>query len=109
MDHLPFLLYRFPQGRKDAYNSNYESGATDWLRHRVIGKTTLREGRTVVKLEAVDGKADATISDGPKLRVDHIILATGYKVDVNKVDDDSFRAPRRDPDRHGDSRPESLV
>jgi len=85
LDHMPYVFYRFPQEWKDAYNSNYESGATDWLRNRVIGKITLREGRTVTRLEVVDGRIDATISDGATLRVDHIILATGYRVDVKKL------------------------
>jgi len=82
---MPFFFYRFPQERKDSYNSNYESGANSWLRDRVIGKATLREGRTVAKLEVVDGKVDASISDGAKVRADHILLATGYKVDINKL------------------------
>src|SRR5207249_1424172 len=41
LDHLPYLFYQFPQVWKDSYNSNYESGATDWLRNRVIGKVTV--------------------------------------------------------------------
>src|SRR2546427_10582169 len=84
-DHMPFLFYRFPQQRKDSYNSNYHSGATDWLRDGVIGKVTLREGQTVAKLKGMEGKLDATISDGATLSADHIILATGYKVDISRL------------------------
>ena len=84
-DHMPFLFYRFPQQRKDSYNSNYHSGATDWLRDGVIGKVTLREGQTVAKLKVMEGKLDATISDGATLSADHIILATGYKVDISRL------------------------
>jgi len=84
-DHMPYLFYRFPQDWKDAYNRRYESGATDWLRDRVIGKVTLRERGTVAKVEPVDGKVDVTVSDGAKLRADHIILATGYRVDINRL------------------------
>src|SRR2546425_2057696 len=82
---MPFFFYRFPQERKDRYNGNYFSGATDWLRNRVIGKATLRESRTVVTMKAVDGKVEATIADGATVRADHVILATGYKVDVNAL------------------------
>jgi cation diffusion facilitator CzcD-associated flavoprotein CzcO len=85
LDHMPFLFYRLPQAWKDSYNAQYHSGATDWLRDRVIGKVTLREGQTVANLEVVGGKLDATISDGAKVRADHILLATGYKVDINKL------------------------
>jgi len=85
LDHMPFLFYRFPQDWKDSYNSNYESGATDWLRDRVIGKVTLREWQTVTRCDAVDGKVDVTLSDGATVRADHILLATGYRVDLAKL------------------------
>jgi hypothetical protein len=85
LEHMPFLFYRFAQESKDKYNSNYRSGATDWLRNRVIGKAKLREGQTVVTMQAVDGKAEVTIADGTKLRIDHVLQATGYKVDINKL------------------------
>jgi cation diffusion facilitator CzcD-associated flavoprotein CzcO len=85
LDHFPYFFYRFPQDKKDSYNSNYESGASSWLRDRVIGKVTVREDRTVTNVEVVDGRIDATISDGTKARVDHILMATGYKVDLNRL------------------------
>jgi hypothetical protein len=85
LDLMPFFFYRFPQEWKDAYNSQYESGATDWLRTRVIGKAALHAGRTMTKLEVVDGKIDATMSDGGTVRTDHIVLATGYRVDINRL------------------------
>lgn len=84
-DKLPFLFYRFSQPWKDSYNAIYHSGATDWLRHRVIGKVKLHEGRTVAKLEVARGRLQATLSDGANVNADHIILATGYTVDVTKL------------------------
>lgn len=85
LEYIPYLFYRFPQQKKDRYNSNYTSGAADWLRDRVIGKAVLHEGHAVVKMEVVDGKIDATISDGAKVKADHILLGTGYEVDINKL------------------------
>jgi len=93
-DQRPWLFYRFPVRWKDSYNAIYHSGATHWLKHRVVGKVTLREGRTVAKLKVTQGKLDATISDGAKVKADHILLATGYKVDITKLTmiDPSLRA-----------------
>ncbi len=85
LDHMPYLFYKFPQEWKDSYNSNYESGATDWLRTRVIGKVTLHESRTVTRWNAVDGKLDVTLSDGARVQADHVLLATGYRVDLTKL------------------------
>jgi cation diffusion facilitator CzcD-associated flavoprotein CzcO len=93
-DQMPWLFYRFPQRWKDSYNAIYHSGAAAWLQGRVIGKVTLREGRTVAKLEVAHGKLDATISDGAKVSAHHIVLATGYTVDLTKLTmiDPSLRA-----------------
>ena len=93
-DQWPWLFYRFPLGWKDSYNAIYHSGATHWLKDRVVGKVTLHEGQTVAKLEMARGKLDATISDGAKVSVDHMILATGYTVDITKLPmiDPSLRA-----------------
>ncbi len=78
LDHFPYFFFRFPQARKDSYNAAYHAGATDWLRNRVIDKVTLREGQTVTRVAA-------TVSDGGTLRADHILLATGYTVDISKL------------------------
>jgi FAD-dependent urate hydroxylase len=85
LDHMPYLFYRFPQDWKDSYNSIYESGATYWLRDRVKGKVGIREDRTVTKCAAVDGKINLTLSDGESLPVDHVVQATGYKVDLSRL------------------------
>jgi len=85
LDHMPYFFYRFPQAWKDSYNAQYHSGATDWLRDRVIGNVILREGQTVTNLKVVEGKLDVAISDGANVRADHILLATGYQVDVSRL------------------------
>ena len=84
-DRMPYLFYRFPQQWKDAYNASYHSGATDWLRTRVLGKVMLHERQTVTQLTVVKDKAVATISDGAELSADHILLATGYTVDIDRL------------------------
>lgn len=85
LDHMPYLFHRLPQSWKDWYNGNYESGATDWLRDRVIGKVTLRPGRTVARVTVAAGRVDATLADGLTLRADHVVLATGFKVNLERL------------------------
>jgi cation diffusion facilitator CzcD-associated flavoprotein CzcO len=86
LDHLPYLFYRLPTKIKErALRVYYAATAADWLRKRVIGKATLHDGRTVVELKVVDGKVDLTLSNGEQVRADHLILATGYKVDLEKL------------------------
>jgi cation diffusion facilitator CzcD-associated flavoprotein CzcO len=84
-DHLPYLFYRFPQAWKDRYNGIYPPGANDWLRNRVIGKVTVHEGQTVTNLVVAGEKIAAALSDRTRLTADHVLLATGYRVDINRL------------------------
>src|SRR5438309_8120319 len=45
----------------------------------------MRERRTVAALEVAHGKLAVTISEGAKVSADHILLATGYTVDISKL------------------------
>ncbi len=61
-----------------------------FMKDRVIGKVPLFSGRTVEHTEMHNGKVHlrtARHQDGAKetLEVDHVIAATGYKVDVNRI------------------------
>lgn len=51
----------------------------------MIGKATLHEGHTVTCLDPMVGRVEATISDGETVKADHILLATGYRVDITKL------------------------
>lgn len=82
LDHAPYLFYRFPQPWKDSYNADYRSGSSHWLRDRIIGKVSVREEEMIVSVAAVDGKVEARLSDDSTTTADHIMLATGFRVDL---------------------------
>lgn len=86
LEYMPYLFHRLPQERKDRYtSSHYNAAGSDWLRDRVIGKVELHEGRRVEKAQAVDNGLELTLSDNKALTVDHLMLATGYQVDINRL------------------------
>ena len=85
LDHFPYAFYRLPQWYKDSWNSDYRSGASDWLHARVVGKVTVREGQTVDRLSASGDRVEAVLSNGDVVTVDHVMLATGYRVDLNRL------------------------
>lgn len=86
LEYLPYLFYRFPQARKDRYlGSHYNAAASDWLRERVIGKIDLREKQKVTAMQAAEGGVAVTLSTGEQLQVDHVMLSTGYGVDLRKL------------------------
>jgi cation diffusion facilitator CzcD-associated flavoprotein CzcO len=86
LEHAPYLFYRLPRVRKDRALAAYLPAAVSaWLRDRVLGKVTVHEGRTVVRMDVVDDALEATLSDGVHLGADHVILATGYRIDVTRL------------------------
>jgi len=86
LDHMPYLFHRLSADAKSrALRAYYTATASQWLKDRVIGKAVLHEGHTVAKMDVVDGKVEATISDGETVSADHVILATGYKVDLGRL------------------------
>ncbi len=56
-----------------------------WLPPRLASvKTTT--GRTVQSAKAVGGEVQLTLDDGTERRVDHVLLGTGYNVDISRYD-----------------------
>ena len=88
LDHAPYAFFQLSQRFKDHYNGYYSSGAADWLRDRILGKVTLHEGRTVSRIATTSGNGTsvcATLSDGRRLTTDHVMLATGFRIDLRKL------------------------
>lgn len=86
LDHLPYAFYRFPQERKDRiFRNYYNAAASDWLQPRVFGKVNVREGQKVTQMQAAGNGVEVVLSNGDVLTVDHVMLATGYLVNVNNL------------------------
>lgn len=54
-----------------------------WLPERLT-EVTLSLGRTVVAAERAGQKVDLTLDDGTTRSVDHVLLGTGYEIDVRR-------------------------
>jgi thioredoxin reductase len=86
LEHLPYLFYRFSQERKDRYIGGCGvPAASEWLRDRVLGKVAVHDGESVVGITAMDGALDVAFSGGGKVRADHVLLGTGYAVDIDRL------------------------
>jgi len=86
LEHLPYMFYRFSQEKKDRYNGNhYKAAGADWLRNRVIGCVTLHEGHKILSMKEADDGVQVALSDGAAMKADHILLCTGYRVDVRNL------------------------
>jgi hypothetical protein len=84
LDRMPSAFYHLPQWAKDRYNLS-ASGAAASLRHRIAGKVSLHEAQTILAIDAKGDAVVATTLDGKTLRADHVMLATGYGVDLDKL------------------------
>jgi hypothetical protein len=56
-------------------------GAAAWLYPRVSG-VRITTGRSVVSTRPLDGRACLELDDGSRRSVDHVLLATGFRMDV---------------------------
>lgn len=63
-----------------------------WLPSRLAGDRVALHPNSIVArcVERPDGDIDVTLADGAELRVDHVLLATGYRPDLRRV---SYLAP----------------
>ena len=80
---LPHLLQR------DVTRRALAPGASLWLGPR-LGGVTMSAGRHVVAAARREGRVNLRLDDGSSRTVDHVLLATGYRVDIRRY---PFLAP----------------
>jgi len=85
LEKRPYTFYRLTQHLKDRHNSHWAASAAAWLKDRVVDKTVLHEGQEIVSLNVRNDHVDVTLSNASMIRADHILLATGYGVDINRL------------------------
>jgi len=86
----PNLVYHVPMGLKDRIRTRaVRSAGAPWLIPR-LQDVKISTGRTVTSAKEVDGEVQLLLDDGSERRVDHVLMATGYRVDIAKY---KFLAP----------------
>jgi thioredoxin reductase len=95
---LPQVFYRLPRHlRARAVRSHVHAAGGWYMREKVEGRVPQLLGQQVVRAEAVAGRVRLTLA-GPggtdrRLDCDHVIAATGYRVDAGRLSffDDAIR------------------
>jgi cation diffusion facilitator CzcD-associated flavoprotein CzcO len=86
----PMLVRILPRPvQRDATRRALAPGASLWLRPR-LGDLVIRAGRHVVSATRRDGGVNLRLDDGSSRTVDHVLMATGYRVDIRRY---PFLAP----------------
>jgi hypothetical protein len=81
---MPYLFRVFPRQVQDvtAYRAIRPAGS-GWLIPRLAG-VPITLGRKVVSAAATESQVRLELDDGAERLVDHVLLATGYRVDVRR-------------------------
>jgi cation diffusion facilitator CzcD-associated flavoprotein CzcO len=78
----PTLVRALPRAiQRDATRRSLTAGASLWLRPR-LGDLVMSMGRHVAHAAERDGRASLRLDDGTTRSVDHVLLATGYRIDI---------------------------
>jgi cation diffusion facilitator CzcD-associated flavoprotein CzcO len=84
VNELPGVLHAAPAAVRRQVNArSLRAGATAWLKPRFAG-VTLSTGRTILAAIAVGDRVRLHLDDGPRT-FDHVLLGTGYRIDVAKL------------------------
>lgn len=80
-------LYRFlPRRLQDSWRTkSIRPNGVGWLKPRLRG-ASIRTGLAVVSATARRNQVELQLSDGSDRVVDHVLMATGYRVDVRKYE-----------------------
>ncbi|HEY1805470.1 MAG TPA: FAD-dependent oxidoreductase [Terracidiphilus sp.] len=80
----PNLMYPFPMGLKDRIRKRaVRSAGAPWLISRLDGvKITLET--SVLSAKEIGDDVELRLSDGSERRVDHVLAATGYDVNISR-------------------------
>jgi thioredoxin reductase len=88
LEHFPYLFQRLPRSTKDRLldgpGRNGPIGAA-WLKPRIEGKVFLHELQHVQAVREMDDGVVLSLSNNEKLKADHVILGTGYHLDIRKL------------------------
>ena len=80
----PNLFTRLPRDSQQRIAQRcIRPAGSHWLRARLAG-TPLTFGRTVTRAEPLAGRVELTLDDGSHRTIDHVLLGTGFRVDLTR-------------------------
>jgi thioredoxin reductase len=83
---FPLLLRRFPFRLRDAMHRRaVRPAGAKWLRPRVEGAVRITSNTSVRGARVRAGRLVLELSDGSTRAVDHLLLGTGYRPDIEQI------------------------
>lgn len=93
LNEAPGIIHRYSQARRDRHNErSLRATAILWLRKR-LADVPVHQGRRLLDAQRIGDKVALTLDNGTR-RYDHVLCATGYRIDVAHMGllDPSLRA-----------------
>ncbi len=88
LEYFPYAFQQLPRETKDRLlrgRASYGPAGAHWLKDRIVNNVRLHELQHVQKIKEIDDGVALTLSNNDTLKADHLILGTGYQVDVKKL------------------------
>lgn len=86
LEKYPYAFQRLPQPTRDhLLETRHGPAGADWLKPRILNNVTIHEQVQVEKIEEAHGQAKVALSNGRMLEGDHVIFATGYQADIQRL------------------------
>ncbi len=87
LEHFPYAFWRLSRTAKNKLllgRGRYGPAGAPWLKPRIDGKISIHQ-QHVQSMKELDDGVSLSLSDNTTLKADHVILATGYRVDTKKL------------------------
>jgi len=88
LEKFPYTFQQLPRTTKERLlrgRGRYGPAGAHWLKDRIINKVKLHELQQVQKVKEADDGVMLSLSNDEKLKADHVILGTGYRMDIKKL------------------------
>jgi len=89
ISELPTWFHRLPLATRDRiFRTSWGPSGAWWLKDRVVGKIPVLTSHTISQAAEKNGRLQVTVQNAgatSALETDHIIAATGYKVDLGNL------------------------
>ena len=85
LENLPYAFHALPRETKDRLlrgRGQYGPAGAEWLKSRIMGQVTLHSEQKVFSMKETDNGVAVTLSNNETLKADHVILGTGYRVNI---------------------------
>jgi len=88
LEHMPSAFHRLPRVTKDRLlrgRGSYGPAGAAWLKPRIQGHVVCHDQQHVLGIKETHGAVTLILSGDGEIEVEHVMLATGYKVDIKRL------------------------